>query len=201
MQAVSVAILAGGQSRRMGRDKAFLPVGGRPVLERVLERVVPLSDDVMLISNELEKYRYLGHRVIADIHPGKGSLGGIYTAIHAARYPHCLVVACDLPFLNSALLRYLMSLTSGFDVVIPRITEFPETLHAIYGRGCLESIEWRLLSDRLKIIGFFDDVRVRYVDRDVVARIDPTFRSFLNMNTPADWETMQQLAEREEGHA
>jgi molybdopterin-guanine dinucleotide biosynthesis protein A len=183
----------------MGRDKAFLLVGGRPVLERVLERVVPLSDDVMLITNELEMYHHLGHRVMADIYPGKGSLGGIYTAIHAARYPHCLVVACDLPFLNPALLRYLMSLASGFDVVIPRITEFPETLHAIYGRGCLASIKRRMLSNRLKIIGFFDDVRVRYVEREVVARLDPTFQSFLNMNTPADWEKMQQLAEREEG--
>jgi len=194
VEKISVAILAGGQSHRMGQDKAFLPVGGHPVIERVIQRVAPLSDDVAIIANTPDKYRHLGYRMASDMYPGKGSLGGIYTAIHTARHPHCLVVACDMPFLNSDLLRHLMSLTPGFDVVIPRIKEFPETMHAIYGKGCLEPIERRLLADRLRIIGFFDDVRVRYVERDDVARFDPTFRSFLNMNTPSDWKHVQQLA-------
>lgn len=194
MQGISVAILAGGQSRRMGRDKALLPVGGRPVVERVIQRVVPLSEDVTLITNTPDTFRYLGYRIVGDLYPGKGSLGGIYTAIHSARYQYCLVVACDMPFLNSDLLSYLTDLTSGFDVVIPRIEEFPETMHAIYSQGCLEPIERRLLADQLKIIGFFEDVRVRYVERDDVARFDPHFRSFLNMNTPADWQRVQRLA-------
>jgi len=197
VEKLSVAILAGGQSRRMGQDKAWLPVGGRPVIERVLEGVLPLSDDVTLITNTPDQYRHLGHPMVGDVYPGKGSLGGIYTAIHAARYSHCLVVACDMPFLNADLVRYLASLRSGFDVVIPRIQDFPETLHAIYGRNCLGPIRRRLLADQLKIIGFFDDVQVRYVERDEVARFDPTFRSFLNMNTPADWERVQQLAAEE----
>jgi molybdopterin-guanine dinucleotide biosynthesis protein A len=197
LEQLSVAVLAGGQSRRMGQDKAWLPVGGRPVIERVLERVLPLSDDVTLITNTPDQYRHLGHPMVSDVYPGKGSLGGIYTAIHAARYAHCVVVACDMPFLNADLVRYLVSLRSGFDVVIPRIQDFPETLHAVYGRNCLEPIRRRLLADQLKIIGFFDDVQVRYVERDEVARFDPTFRSFLNMNTPADWERLQQLAAEE----
>lgn len=194
MQDVSVAVLAGGQSRRMGQDKAFLPVGGRPVIERVIQRVLPLSDDVTIITNTPTLYHHFGLHIEGDVYPGKGSLGGIYTAIYVARYQYCLVVACDMPFLNPDLLRHLVSLTSGFDVVIPRIDEFPETLHAVYGRGCLEPIERRLLADRLKIIGFFDDVRVRYVERDHVARFDANFHSFLNMNTPADWEYVQRLA-------
>jgi molybdopterin-guanine dinucleotide biosynthesis protein A len=197
VEKLSVAILAGGQSRRMGQDKAWLPVGGRPVIERVLERVLPLSDDVTLITNTPDQYRHLGRPIVSDVYPGKGSLGGIYTAIHAACYSHCLVVACDMPFLNADLVRYLVSLRSGFDVVIPRIQDFPETLHAVYGRNCLEPIRRRLLADQLKIIGFFDDVQVRYVERDEIARFDPTFRSFLNMNTPADWERVQQLAAEE----
>lgn len=207
MEKVSVAILAGGQSRRMGQNKALLSVGGRPVIERVLERVVHLSDDVTLVTNTPDRYRhhlshhedFAGtapeHRLIGDVYPGKGSLGGIYTAIHAARYPRCLVVACDMPFLDSDLLRYLMSLAPGFDVVVPRIEEAAETMHAIYGKRCLEPIRQRLLAGRLKVIGFFDDVRVCYVERDDVARFDPTFRSFLNMNTPADWQRVQRLAE------
>ncbi len=194
VEKVSVAILAGGQSRRMGQDKAFLPVGGRPVIERVIQRVASLSDDVTIVTNTPDPYRHLGLRMVSDVYPGKGSLGGIYTAIRAARHRYCLVVACDMPFLNPDLLRYLMSLAPGFDVVIPRIREFPETMYATYGKGCLDPIERRLLADRLKITGFFDDVRVRYVERDDVARFDPAFRSFLNMNTPADWEHVQRLA-------
>jgi molybdopterin-guanine dinucleotide biosynthesis protein A len=195
--AFSVAVLAGGQSRRMGRDKAFLPVGGRPVVERVIERVAPLSDDVLLIAPADDLYRHLSARLVGDIYPGKGPLGGIYTALHAARYDHCLVVACDMPFLDTGLLRYLVGLAPGYDVVIPRVEGFPETLHAVYGKRCLEPIQRRLLAGQLKIIGFFDEVRVRYVERDDVARFDPEFHSFMNMNTPADWERLQQLAMQE----
>jgi molybdopterin-guanine dinucleotide biosynthesis protein A len=192
---VSVVILAGGLSSRMGQDKALLPLGGSSVIERVLDRVVPLSDDVTLITNVPDKYRHLGYRMVGDVYPGKGSLGGIYTAIHTARYSHCLVVACDMPFLNTDLLRYLVDLSPGFDVVVPRIEQFPETMHAVYGKGCLEPIKRRLLADELKIIGFFDDVRVRYVERDDVARFDSTFRSFLNVNTPDDWEHVRGMEE------
>lgn len=208
MPEISVAILAGGQSRRMGQDKAFLSVGGRPVIERVIQRIAPLSSDLIIVTNTPDKYRhYLSSyredvnssscRIVGDIYPSKGSLGGIYTAIDTAHYSFCLVVACDMPFLNTDLLRHLMDLTSGFDVVIPRIEEFPETMHAIYGKGCLEPIKRRLLADKLKIVGFFDDVRVRYVGRDDVAQFDPALRSFLNMNTLVDWERVQKLASGE----
>jgi molybdopterin-guanine dinucleotide biosynthesis protein A len=195
--AISVAVLAGGQSRRMGQDKAWLPVGGRPVVERVIERVAPLSDDLLLIAYADDAYRHLSARLVGDVYPGKGPLGGIYTALQAARYDHCLVVACDMPFLDAGLLRYLAGLVPGYDVVIPRVEEFPETLHAVYGKRCLEPIQRRLLADQLRIVGFFDEVRVRYVERDDVAHFDPEFRSFMNMNTPADWERLQRLAMQE----
>ena len=181
----------------MGRDKAWLPVGGRPVVERVIERVAPLSDDVLLVAHADDPYRHLSARLVGDIYAGKGPLGGIYTALQAAHYDHCLVVACDMPFLDVGLLRYLIGLSPGYDVVIPRVEEFPETLHAVYGKRCLEPIQRRLLAGELKIVGFFEEVRVRYVERDDVARFDPRFRSFMNMNTPADWEQLQQLAMQE----
>jgi molybdopterin-guanine dinucleotide biosynthesis protein A len=102
-----------------------------------------------------------------------------------------------MPFLNTDLLRYLVDLVPGFDVVVPRIEQFPETTHAIYGKGCLDPIRRCLLDNRLKITGFFDDVEVRYVEREAVTRFDPTFRSFLNMNTPDDWERVQRIAAEE----
>jgi molybdopterin-guanine dinucleotide biosynthesis protein A len=193
----SVAILAGGHSRRMGQEKAFLPVGGRPVIERVLWSTADLSDDLLIVTNTPDMYRHLGQRMVSDVYPGKGALGGVYTAIIAALHPHCLVVACDMPFLNTDLLSHLMTLSAGFDVVIPLIQEFPETMHAIYGKACLEPIEMRLSANQLKIIDFFEDVRVQYVSREEVARYDPTFRSFLNMNTPDDWRKLQRLTAQE----
>ena len=192
---VSVAILAGGQSKRMGQDKAFLKVGGRRVIDRVLERVQGLSDDLFISANTPDKYREFGLRVAPDVYPGKAALGGIYSVIQAARYPHVLVVACDMPFLNPALLRYLIRLAPAADVVAPLINPpQPETLHAVYGKGCLPAIESRLKANRLRVIGFFDEVSVRYVSREEVARFDPNFYSFVNMNTPEEWQRIEEIA-------
>jgi molybdopterin-guanine dinucleotide biosynthesis protein A len=200
---VSVAILAGGKSLRMGQDKAFLPVGGRPCIERVLDEVRPLTDDLIVVANSLEPYRqWLGRpdirrsdpRLVGDVFPGKGSLGGIYTALHSARRGHCLVVACDMPFLSRDLLRYLIGLASGSDVVVPVGEHGWETLHAVYGKACLEPFTRCLQAGQLRIRDGLAGVRVRLVGAPEVARFDPAFRSFLNMNTPADWEELQRLA-------
>ena len=195
---ISVAILAGGQSRRMGQDKAFLPVGGRPVIERVIARVSPLTDDLFINATDSGKYLSLGLPVRPDVYPDKAALGGIYSAIHYARYPQVLVVACDMPFLNPALLLYLAGLAPTADVVVPVINPpQPETMHAVYSKSCLAAIEPRLLAGRLRIIGFFDDVTVRQVSRDEATRFDPNLYSFLNMNTPEDWQKVQALADEE----
>ena len=194
---VSVAILAGGQSKRMGQDKAFLPVGGKPVIERVLSQVKPLSDDVFIGTNSPEKYHQFGLRLVGDIYPDKAALGGIYSAIQAARHHHVLIVACDMPFLNAGLLRHLITLAPHADIIAPLIDPpQPETLHAVYSKTCLSAIEARLQANKLRIIGFFDDVSVRYVERQEVAKFDPNFYSFMNMNTPEDWQTVQTLAQQ-----
>ena len=193
---VSVAILAGGQSRRMGRDKAFLPVGGRPVIERILTRVKPLSDDVLINTNSAPLYEQFGLRIVADIYPDKAALGGIYSALVSARHFYVLVVACDMPFLNGDLLRYLVNLAPSADAVIPVIKPAqPEMLHAVYSKNCLAAIQSRLLADRLQIIGFLDDVSVRYVEQNTIAKFDPHFHSFINLNTPTDWQKAQKMAQ------
>lgn len=192
---VSVAILAGGQSKRMGRDKAFLEVGGQPVIERVLSRVKGLTDDLFISANTPDKYSYLGLPIVADIYPDKAALGGLYSVIHAARHSHVLVVACDMPFLHVELLQYLIDLAPTADVVVPLINPpQPETLHAVYSKACLPAIKQRLLANQLRMIGFFADISVRYVERNEVAQFDPQFHSFLNMNTPEEWEKVQAIA-------
>jgi molybdopterin-guanine dinucleotide biosynthesis protein A len=117
---VSGIILAGGASQRMGRDKALIDFGGAPLIARVIERVQPLCAEVMIVANERDAYAPFGVPVIGDVYPGKGSLGGIFSGLQAARESHALAVACDMPFLNAALLRYLIALAPSFDVVIPR---------------------------------------------------------------------------------
>jgi len=195
---VSVAVLAGGQSRRMGRDKAFLFVGNRPVIQRVFERVLPLSDDLILVTNTPDKYALYTHcRITTDVYPGRGALGGIYSALMAARYQHCLVVACDMPFLNTRLLKYLARLAGfyDYDVVVPVISGRWETLHAVYSKRCLKPIEQCLHQDQLRVCDFFGNVHLCAVEQHRLERFDPLLRSFLNMNTPEEWQRLQHIAE------
>lgn len=179
----------------MKRDKAFLEVGGQLVIERILARVKPLTDDLWLITNSPEKYRQFGHRSVPDIYPHRGALGGIYTALNAARYDYVLVVACDMPFLQVELLRHLLHLAPTAEAIIPLMEPSrPETLHAVYSQRCLPAIQTCLQARRLRVTDFFDDVSVRHVKRDEIAKFDPQFHSFININTPAEWRQAQALA-------
>lgn len=178
----------------MGQDKAFLEVGRRLAIERVLDQVRPLTDDLLISTNTPEPYVRFGLPTVQDAYPNKAALGGIYSLIKAAHHQHVLVVACDMPLLNGDLLKYLINLADSADVIVPLIKPpQPETMHAIYSKNCLPAIETRLQANKLRIIGFFDEVSVRYVTRDEVARFDPNFYSFINMNTPEDWEWVRSI--------
>ena len=183
---LTVAIMAGGQSSRMGQDKSFVPFEGRPLIEGVVERVAGLGAETMLITNKPADYAYLGLPMHSDIIPDMGPLGGIYTAVTHARHPHTLVVACDMPWLNRDLLGYLIGLRHQADIIVPRWGKFPEPLHAIYGKGCLPPIQDQLQSGWLKVVGFYGQVQVRFVDRPEIERFDENGRSFANLNTPEE---------------
>lgn len=193
---VSAAILAGGLSSRMGQNKALLEVGGQPIVERVLARVREVvSGEVMIIANEREPYQYLGLPVYRDIIPHKGPLGGLYTALSHSGEDHALVVSCDQPFLSVPLMDYLVGLRSEYDVVVPLNRDgYPQSMYAVYSRGCIEPIRRRLAADRLKVIGFYPDVRVREVAGEEIDQFDPERLSFFNVNTPEDLEEAQRLA-------
>jgi molybdopterin-guanine dinucleotide biosynthesis protein A len=195
---VSVVILAGGQSRRLGRDKSLLELGGEPLVQRVVSQLAPLSDDPIIVANEPERYATLdlAVRFVADEVRGMGSLMGIYSGLSAALHAHALVVACDMPFLNVALLRYMISLAEEHDVVIPRLDQLLEPLHAIYSKTCLPSMA-RLLDRReRKIISFFEAVQVRYVEKDEIDRFDAEHLSFFNVNRPEDWQQVKRVHAR-----
>ena len=198
---VSALVLAGGQSRRMGRDKALLDFDGAPLIARVIERVRQVCAEVIVVANDAYAYACFGACVVGDVYPGKGSLGGIFSGLQAAHEEYALAVACDLPFLNDALLRYMILLAPQADVVIPRAhaptgkaqgaTRYDQLAvkESVYSKRCLEPMRARLLADDLRIINFFDEVRVRVVEPDQVARFDPQLLSFLNVNTPEDWKS------------
>jgi molybdopterin-guanine dinucleotide biosynthesis protein A len=197
----SVLILAGGQSQRLGQDKSLLMLAGQPLLVRTVHRLAALSDDLIVVTNQPQRYERfaLPARLIPDERRGVGSLMGIYSGLRAARHDHALAVACDMPFLNLPLLRYMLSLVDDYDVVIPRLDGLLEPLHAVYSKACLPHIRSLLDQGQRQIIAFFDRVRVRYVERDELDRFDPLHRSFMNVNTPADWECVQSLLEQN-GH-
>jgi len=183
---LSAVVLAGGQSRRLGTDKALLTFNGRTLLAATIETLRPLFQEVIVVSNQPQAHAHPASRLVGDVFPGKGSLGGIYSGLVAAGAPHCLVVACDMPFLNAGVIRYMASLASDADVVIPRLAANVEPLHAIYAKTCLPHMRQLLDEGNLKIIDFFPKVRVRYVEASELAPWDPDHRAFMNINTPQD---------------
>ncbi|MGC8837408.1 MAG: molybdenum cofactor guanylyltransferase [Anaerolineae bacterium] len=189
----SVMVLAGGRSSRMGRDKAFLPLGGRPLVEHVLDRVAPLSDDVLLVVREAEPFRHLPVRLVEDRPGPRGALTGLVSGLREVRHEWALAVACDMPFLNPRLIRHMALLAPGHDVVIPQAGGLLEPLHAFYRRTCLGPMEDLLRQGEQKVIAFFPRVRVRVVDEKDLESLDPGHLSFWNINTPEDWERAQQL--------
>lgn len=184
---ISVAIQAGGRSSRMGQDKGLLPLGGKPMIEHVIERVSMLGREILITTNHPERYAYLGLRTAGDQLPGAGALPGLQTALSAARGETVLLVACDMPFLNRRLLDYLLSLATLADAVVPRWNDRYQTMHAVYSRTpVLLAVEAALARGDRRMISFYDDVKLCSVPAAKVAELDPEGASFFNVNTPED---------------
>jgi molybdopterin-guanine dinucleotide biosynthesis protein A len=183
---VSGIILAGGQSRRMGRDKALIDFQGKPLIAHVIDTLRTLAQDVVVVSNRSDSYDPLGARMAADYDPPCGPLGGIAAGLQAVDSELAIVVACDMPFLNVALLRWLIDQAAGYDAVVPQTGGEYEPLHAIYRRTCYDPIVRRIEQGDRRVISFFADVRLRAIEEAAWRTIDPTGRSLVNLNTPGD---------------
>jgi molybdopterin-guanine dinucleotide biosynthesis protein A len=192
---VTGVIQAGGKSTRMGgQPKALLELGGRRIIERVLDAVAPVVDDVLIVTNTPDLYGFLGLPMVGDAWPDHGSLGGIFTGLSAAAGEVAFTVACDMPFLHREVVRLVVARAGEADVVIPRVGPTLETMHAVYAKACLPHIETRLRAGRLKIVGFFEDVRVVEIAEAEVARHRAPEAVFMNVNTPAELERARALA-------
>jgi molybdopterin-guanine dinucleotide biosynthesis protein A len=184
---LTIAIQAGGQSSRMGKDKALVKLHGKPLIEHVLEKVHGLGDELLITTNSPEKLEYLGVRLERDRIPGAGALHGLETALLSAEGEYVLLVACDAPFVRRRLLEHLIDLRSHGDVIIPMKDGRYEPLQALYKRAsCLPAVGQALLSGEKRMISFFSSINVQTVDAKTLARLDPAGISFFNINTPAD---------------
>jgi molybdopterin-guanine dinucleotide biosynthesis protein A len=185
----------------MGREKHGEPVAGKSLIERVIERLRPLSTEILVVISQRQSKSsfasYPGTTTVEDLYAGGGPLGGIYSGIVHSNGFRNLAVACDMPFLNRDLLGYMLGLAPGFDIVMPRIGEYKEPLHAVYTKDCLPAMERLIEEGRLKIDGLVDLVRVRYVEREEIESYDPAHLSFFNINTRADLEKARKLASRQ----
>ena len=198
---VSLALLSGGNSGRMGQDKALMPFLGRPLILHILERISPIADEVILSTNRPEDYAFLNLPLYPDLQPGHGPLGGLYTTLNAAKYPFVAAVACDMPFASPTLFEYECELLSkaGADVVIPSTPDGLEPLHAVYRREtCLPVIQSALEAGKLKLVGWLPEVSVRIVLPEEAARFDPQGLAFWNLNTPEEFRQAEERARLEE---
>jgi molybdopterin-guanine dinucleotide biosynthesis protein A len=176
-----------------GRPKALMELGGRRIIDRVADVVRDVADDVLIVTNTPELYASLDLPMVPDAFPDHGSLGGIYSGLRAAAGDAAFTVACDMPFLMTEVARLVTARAGEADVVVPRVGEQFETLHACYAKSCLGPIEARLRAGRLKIVGFYDEVRVLTIAADAVARFRAPEIVFMNVNTPEELEAARHL--------
>lgn len=194
---LTIVIQAGGESRRMGEDKALRPFLGRPLIQRVIERVQPLADEVLITTNTPENYEFLKVPLIPDINPGRGALGGLYTAVQAARHDLVGIVACDMPFVNQNLLAAQTDRLedAAIDAVIPRTENGTEPFHALYRRStCLPAIQTAINADKWRVDAWFSRVKIYWVSSDEAARYDPKHLAYWNVNTPEEFSKAEQIA-------
>jgi len=195
---LTVCIQAGGQSSRMGEDKALKTFLGRPLIQRVIDRLSPIADEVIVTTNHPEEYTFLDRPLFSDLKPGRGALGGLYTGIASASHPFVAVVACDMPFVSATLIEAATKLMveEEADVVIAKTEEGYEPLHAVYRRAtCLPAIEAAIDADQWKVIAWFPQVKVRVLTPEEVKRYDPSGLAFWNVNTPEEFTKAEQLAQ------
>lgn len=197
---LTVCIQAGGASSRMGEDKALKPFFGRPLIQRVVDRLSPVADEVIVTTNRPADYAFLNLRLISDLKPDRGALGGLYTAVASASQPVVAVVACDMPFASLRLIEGMSRLLveQEADVVIAKSDEGYEPLHAVYRRDtCLPAIESAIAADLWKVIAWFPQVRVVELSAEDVKSFDPQGLAFWNVNTPEEFARAEEIAKNQ----
>lgn len=195
---VTSIILAGGKNLRLGRNKAFEVIRGKTIIDRVFERLEPISSQIVVVTSweQFDIQLNLNADIVADIYPEMGPLGGIYTGLTASTSDVNILAACDMPFLNTELIKHMVELLADYDAVVPRLAnKMIEPLHAVYSKNCLSRIDARLSAKKLSIHAFLDEMNVRYLEEEESRRIDPEHISFFNINYQTDLDKAVKMAE------
>lgn len=186
---IHVAVLAGGQSRRMGRDKALLPLGDQTLIERVLAAARPLAYPGLIIGDPAA-HSHLGWPVLPDRHPKRGPLGGLYTALSTTAAP-VLLLACDLPFLTPAFLRYLVSRRGPHQAVVPHTAAGLQPLCALYEPSCMATVEAAMQADQLGMRRLLSKLSLDLLLEKDWRPYDQRGLLFANLNAPAEYQRAQ----------
>jgi len=194
----NLVILAGGKGSRLGREKAWVQINGQTLLERAIDKLGFLGKKIIIVrapGQELPPFNITEDvEIVTDVYPGKGPLVGIYSGLVAGGADTSFVIACDMPFVNVDLARYMLNLSTDFDAVVPEYNCFLEPLHAVYSGKCVDIIRGLISKEEYKVDRLLDSVRVRYVKEDELSRFDPEHLSFFNINKPQDLQKAEEIA-------
>jgi len=197
---LTVVIQSGGESRRMGQDKGLVPFLGQPLILRMIERLKPIAAEMIITTNHPAAYQFTGLPLAPDLIPGRGALGGLYTALSAATQPLAAIVACDMPFISPELLaaeRDLL-LEKMADAVVPHLGDGVEPFHAVYRcAACLPHIKAAIDADKWRVDAWFSRANIVLMRRNQIEAFDPDLSSFMNVNTPAELRLAEEKALRQ----
>ena len=175
----------------MGQNKALIEIEGIPIIERIHTLFKKLFQEILIITDQEELFTGLGAKIHNDLVPNLGALGGLYTGVSLASFPHSFCVGCDMPFLREPLIDFLLSRINGYEAVVPKTKDGLQPLHAIYSKACIEPMR-RIMAEKMtKIIDFYPLVNLRIVEEDEFRVLDPGNESFINVNTPEDLAFIQ----------
>jgi len=184
-------ILAGGDSRRLGRPKALLEFNGQTLISLMVERLGSIFSDITLVTDRPELYRDLPVYLTGDLlqREEKSPLRGIHAGLSSSSHPYQFVVACDMPFINLELIKYMARFAPSYDAVVPHVGgEYYQPLHAFYKRSCIDIIERQVCQGHYKVSEFYRNLEIRFIEPAEIARFDPGQESFININTWQDYE-------------
>lgn len=183
---MTAIILAGGKSSRFGKDKAFITIKGASLIKKQIKLLKKIFKRVIIVTNNPDKYKFKGVKVIRDVIPGLGPLSGIHSGLLASATNYNFVVGCDMPFLSPGLIKYMISKAKGFDIVVPKLKKGYETLFAVYSKNCIAPISSILSKDNFKVRQLFKKVKVKEIREREIKKFGSPETIFFNINTLQD---------------
>jgi molybdopterin-guanine dinucleotide biosynthesis protein A len=194
---ISIVLQAGGKSSRMGRDKAMFPFLGIPLIFRLRDRFQEIAAELFVVSNNSTGYEELGLPLYQDLIPDRGALGGLYTALAVSSQPLVGIIAADMPFASPLLMSYqiINIQESDYDAVIPSTSLGIEPFHAVYRKeSCLPLVKGALDQNLWKMISWHDQARIKILDPGETRQITGSDHTFLNLNTPDEFQAAEEIA-------